>query len=542
MPDTVDNIVAKPIATDDQLTYLQVVELVPWAGNVRSSRSDMDVAAMALSIKNVGLLNPLLVKRIDNEWNVVAGVTRLKALISLKWDHVPCVVLPDSMDDRSLSAVSLAENTSRSAMSLGDTVRGLLAIFASGVTDLGEAAIILGQPHENAKIAAQLTRLVPDALAKLEKGKIGTDFALELSKLSDGKQRGVLRRLKDYSSYNDEGPDARMLRRDIAKERVNAGDVEFTEQQFLEAGGTVVRNLLGEVSFEPYSLVMELQRKRGQEIAEALKSKHKWVEFFESSASSSYFTTYISDPNAKNDPKKAGAVVLLTPDARIEIRTPVVRIEDQKAKEKAAKQKAKEKEKAESGEAGEDVSSGIRDMAAQYLADYTRQALIGHVNVALAVILSSSFRVWQRPTNLLAPTADIFMNTPGLKKARETVEKFQEDALAEGLSIDKLLDMTQADLGKLVIAMAQNVVHAYKPDDKNCLAVLNACEASPMDMNMASLPVLKRLTKEQLVEIGKQVDVQTQNGEPKGGLARRIELALEKRGGGWQPPGISYNG
>jgi hypothetical protein len=90
--------------------------------------------------------------------------------------------------------------------------------------------------------------------------------------------------------------------------------------------------------------------------------------------------------------------------------------------------------------------------------------------------------------------------------------------------------------------MAQNVVHAYKPDDKKCLAVLNACEASPMAMNMASLPVLKRLTKEQLVEIGKQVDVQTQNSEPKGGLARRIELALEKRGGGWQPPGISYNG
>ena len=540
MPDTVDNIVAKPIATDDQLTYLQVAELVPWAGNVRSSRSDMDVAAMALSIKNVGLLNPLLVKRIDDQWNVVAGVTRLKALVWLNWDRVPCVVLPDSMDDRSLSAVSLAENTSRSAMSLGDTVRGLLAIFASGVTDLGEAAIILGQPHENAKIAAQLTRLVPDALAKLEKGKIGTEFALELSKLSDGKQRSVLRRLKEYTSYDEEGPDARMLRRDIAKERVNAGDVEFSEQQFLEAGGTVVRNLLGEVGFEPYSLVMDLQRKRGQEIAEALKSKHKWVEFFESSASRSYFTTYIHDPDAK-DPKKSGAVVLLTPDARIETRTPVVRIEDQKAKEKAAKQKAKEKDKAESGEAGEDVSSGIRDMAAQYLADYTRQALIGNVNVALAVILSSSFFAWQRQTNVLAPTADIFMNTPGIKKAREAVEKFQEEALADGLGIDKLLDMTQAELGKLVIAMAQNMVHAYRPDDKNCLAVLKACAVPPENMNMASLPVLKRLTKEQLVEIAKQVDVETQNGESKGGLARRIELALEKRGGGWQPPGISYN-
>ena len=66
MPDTVDTIVAKPVATDDQLTYLQVSELVPWDGNVRSKRDAHDVEAMASSIKSVGLLNPLLVKRIDD--------------------------------------------------------------------------------------------------------------------------------------------------------------------------------------------------------------------------------------------------------------------------------------------------------------------------------------------------------------------------------------------------------------------------------------------------------------------------------------------
>ena len=266
-------------------------------------------------------------------------------------------------------------------MSLGDTVRGLLKVFASGVSDLGEAAVILGQPLDNAKIAAQLTQLVPDGLAKMEKGKIGTEFALELSKLSKPKQSAILRRLRDFTSYNDEGPDVRMLRRDIAKERVNAADVDFTEERFLEAGGTVNRNLLGEVSYEPYSLVMDIQRQRGQEMAEKLKGKHKWVEFFESTASSSYFTTYVADHRDKLDPKKAGAVVLLTPDARIEVRTPVLKVEDVKAKEKAEKQKLKEKSAEAPGEAEEDLSSGIRDMAAQYLSDYTRQALIGNEKV-----------------------------------------------------------------------------------------------------------------------------------------------------------------
>ena len=212
--------------------------------------------------------------------NVVAGVTRLMALEFLGWDRIPCVVLPDSMDDRSLCAISIAENTARTAMSLGDTVRGLLKVFASGVSDLGEAAVILGQPLDNAKIAAQLTQLVPDGLAKMEKGKIGTEFALELSKLSKPKQSAILRRLRDFTSYNDEGPDVRMLRRDIAKERVNAADVDFTEERFLEAGGTVNRNLLGEVSYEPYSLVMDIQRQRGQEMAEKLRTADFDLEDF----------------------------------------------------------------------------------------------------------------------------------------------------------------------------------------------------------------------------------------------------------------------
>ena len=92
-------------------------------------------------------------------------------------------------------------------------------------------------------------------------------------------------------------------------------------------------------------------------------------------------------------------------------------------------------------------------------------------------------------------------------KTREAVEAFETKVLEDGRDLDMLLDRTFGEMANLVIAMAQSVVHAYKHDDKRCLSILKACAKDPRDMKMASLPVLKRLTKEQLVEIGKEFGI-----------------------------------
>jgi len=550
MPDTAPIATIVPNASDDQLTHLLVSELVPWAGNVRSKRTKEDVNAMAESIKTIGLINPLLVTRIGSEWNVVAGVTRLMALQQLGWNTVPCTVLPDSVGAESLTAVSLAENTSRTGMPMHDIVRALRTVFSTGIEDINEAAAILGQPIDTTKYAAQLTRLTEDALAKLAKGKIGTEFALEMSKLSHERQRAVLKRLKEFaSSYSEDGkPDHMVLKRELARERVDANTVLFSEQQFVDAGGTVNRDLLGSVTYEPFALVLQLQREAGHKMAEKLRAKHKWVDFFESSAENSYYRVYVHDEKNPK-PEKAGAVVLLTPDARIETRSPVKRVEDVKAKEKEAKQKEKEASKADGAGDEEKVSGSINDFAAQYLSELTRHSIaqadasIG-VDVALAVILSDTFKSWPRQVDTMQPSNELFMASRELKNLREEVQKFEAEALKKGgdLSVEHLLDLSLPDLVDLLKVYAMRTLVAYKHDDKRCVALLSSCNQDPASMRMATLPVLKRLKREQLEEIAKGLKLNPSSSEPKGGLARRIELALETVEGGWLPPGISYNG
>lgn len=557
MPDTAPIHSIMPNAPDDQLTHLSVDELVPWAGNVRTKRTKDDIEAMAKSIETIGLINPLLVIRVGNEWNVVAGVTRLMALQKLGYATVPCIVLPDSASAEALTAVSLAENTSRTGMPMHDIVRALRTVFSSGIEDINEAAAILGQPIDTTKYAAQLTRLTDDALAKFAKGKIGTEFALEMSKLSHERQRTVLKRLKEFaSSYSEDGkPDHMVLKRELARERVSADAVLFSMQQFIDAGGTVNSDLLGSVTYEPFSLVMQLQREAGQKLAEKLRAKHKWVDFFESSAENSYYRVYVhDDKNPK--PEKAGVVVLLTPDSRIETRSPVKRIEDVKAKEKEAKQKEKEAAKADGKGDDDHVTGGINDFAAQYLAEFTRHSIaqvdakivradtsIG-LDVALAVILSDKFKAWPRQADVMQPSNEMFMASKELKGLRDEVQKFEAMALAKGgdLSVEHLLELSLSDLVDLLKVYAMRTLVAYKHDDQRCVALLKACGSDPSSMRMATLPVLKRLKREQLEEIAKGLKLNPTSAEPKGGLARRIEMALEKAEGGWLPPGISYSG
>jgi hypothetical protein len=49
------------------------------------------------SIKEIGLVNtPLLIKNTDGEIDVISGYRRIQAIKALKWDKIPCRILPES--------------------------------------------------------------------------------------------------------------------------------------------------------------------------------------------------------------------------------------------------------------------------------------------------------------------------------------------------------------------------------------------------------------------------------------------------------------
>ncbi|HVR82791.1 MAG TPA: HD domain-containing phosphohydrolase [Planctomycetota bacterium] len=96
----------------------------------RSSGSDSDIRRLAASIRQHGLIHPILVRSLGREYEVVCGQRRYQACKSLGLTDIVAVVRP--LDDRQAFELSLAENVRRDSLSPEDrmeTLRRLLAMF-----------------------------------------------------------------------------------------------------------------------------------------------------------------------------------------------------------------------------------------------------------------------------------------------------------------------------------------------------------------------------------------------------------------------------
>lgn len=127
---------AEPVAAGPRVLSTESIPLRllrPHPENPRPPKGD-DVAALAANIAAVGMLTPLIVRRLSNvtrdetHYEVLAGHRRVEALKSLKRDEALCQVV--EADDGMALRIVLAENADRKDPDLlleAETVRALLA-------------------------------------------------------------------------------------------------------------------------------------------------------------------------------------------------------------------------------------------------------------------------------------------------------------------------------------------------------------------------------------------------------------------------------
>jgi len=96
----------------------------------RSPASDTDIRRLAASIRQHGLIHPVLVRSLGREYEIVCGQRRFQACKVLGLTDIIAVVRP--LDDRQAFELSLAENAQRDALSPEDrveTLRRLVAMY-----------------------------------------------------------------------------------------------------------------------------------------------------------------------------------------------------------------------------------------------------------------------------------------------------------------------------------------------------------------------------------------------------------------------------
>lgn len=280
--------------------------------NVRKTNAQTGLEALAASIAEHGLLQPLIVSPSVGKktlYDVHAGGRRWRAIGlliergTLPKDYAVDVRLCEN-EAAASREISLAENLLREAMTPADEAKAYGEIIAGGAS-VEDVARRFGVTMRHVQGRMRLADLAEPIFKALSEGTISLDVAMAYGATGDReRQLAAWERL----SQSWQGDNAQAIRRAIAESTLSAGHpvaLFLTEAEYVGAGGRIERDLFaaeGEGMWLDGGLALELAQAKLQHEAEvaALGTKLGWVKpllathvpYCESEGFQTYWPTY----------------------------------------------------------------------------------------------------------------------------------------------------------------------------------------------------------------------------------------------------------
>jgi ParB family chromosome partitioning protein len=142
---------AMPPTAKPQLVDMRLRDIIPDPANPREDVGD--ILDLAASMKTAGLLQPIVVRRHEGRYLVVAGHRRLAAAQHLSWETAPVIIRADMRPDEVLAAM-LIENGQRRDLDPIEEARAYRTLKAQ-LHDASESVI---RADERGHLAAHSAR------------------------------------------------------------------------------------------------------------------------------------------------------------------------------------------------------------------------------------------------------------------------------------------------------------------------------------------------------------------------------------------------
>lgn len=170
-----------------KLTYINLSDLHIPCFQARGNLSIDLIREISDSIKSIGVIEPLIVRKLDDGFEIVAGCVRYHAASLAGLKAVPCIVM--SLDDKDSEILKLHENIKRIPLDhidQGQTFIMMIETFSmteQAVADsVGRSVGYVSQHISLVRINNELTEAVKD-------GSISFSQARELMRLDDATER-----------------------------------------------------------------------------------------------------------------------------------------------------------------------------------------------------------------------------------------------------------------------------------------------------------------------------------------------------------------
>ena len=172
---------------DDVLRELSVALLKPGKYQPRTNMDKHALHELAASIKVQGVMQPILVRQLNDEsYEIIAGERRWRAAQLAGLSHVP--VLVRSVPDRAALAMALIENIQRENLNPLEEAIGIQRLIKEFEMTHQDAADAVGRSRSAASNLLRLLKLPESIQAMLMDGKLDMGHARALLGLESAQQ------------------------------------------------------------------------------------------------------------------------------------------------------------------------------------------------------------------------------------------------------------------------------------------------------------------------------------------------------------------
>jgi ParB family chromosome partitioning protein len=253
-----------------------------------------DDESLIISIREHGLIQPILIRPLSHGFEIVAGHRRYQACKSLRWRFIPCKIC--EMTNKQAFEIQLSENIQRKSMDPieeAEAFRRYVIDFGwGGVSDLAKK---IGKSEEYVSHRIQLLKLSEETQKKIASNMLNVSTAIEISTIPIEKQSQIVGEIIKNNLSVKRIRELKMILRDnITEDYTNIGfangnnylskSLKITKKASLSLKVTLARidNLIEEsqISIEPeqrteiINFLMELRIRIHELIDDTIKFKN----------------------------------------------------------------------------------------------------------------------------------------------------------------------------------------------------------------------------------------------------------------------------
>ncbi len=250
----------------EELKIIQLSEIQKNPYQPRKDFSEEKIQELAQSIKENGLIQPIIVRQSPViGYEILAGERRYRASIVAGLSEVPVIV--KNLSDQDMMVHSIIENLQREDLNPIDEAKAYQSLIDKGFTH-ADIAEKMGKSRPYITNLVRLLNLSPSILKEVESGRLSQAHARLLINLSKNDQENLLKRIQaeDLSVRQVE----RLLQEKKQEKKIREKDFFIKEEE------DKLKKLLG------LDVQIQLQKKEAGRISISFHNQEEYQRFINS--------------------------------------------------------------------------------------------------------------------------------------------------------------------------------------------------------------------------------------------------------------------